>query len=287
MTNIGIVILNYLSYDVTIKCVDYFKKQNKDNVNVKIIVVDNCSPNESYSKLFSKFKDDDIVTLVKTPKNLGFANGNNYGYKELLNFMDPDFVIMSNSDAYVKDPGLYEWINDSYKKYKFGILGPAIYSVRGKFYQSPIPNFTKNFSEIKKYKIHLQLSVFKAYIKSKLNLKENNEFSVDRWDNPFFKQMHSDMTLHGAFEIFSKDYLVKYKLPYDMHSFMYMEEYILRLRCEKINLPMIYSPEYKTYHLQAVSTNKSAKSESQRVLFKRKNMLRSLDAYVKFLKNNL
>ena len=49
--NIGIVVLNYLSYNVTIKCVNYLKKQIENKFVVKIIVVDNDSKNESFKIL--------------------------------------------------------------------------------------------------------------------------------------------------------------------------------------------------------------------------------------------
>ena len=106
MVNVGIVILNYVSYDVTINCVEWFKKQNSTNVKTKIIIVDNDSPNNSFNILKEKFQEEKDVKVVKTDHNLGFANGNNYGYKKLLEFMSPDFVIVSNSDAYVEKPGL-------------------------------------------------------------------------------------------------------------------------------------------------------------------------------------
>lgn len=284
MVNVGIVILNYVSYDVTINCVEWFKKQNSTNVKTKIIIVDNDSPNNSFNILKEKFQEEKDVKVVKTDHNLGFANGNNYGYKKLLEFMSPDFVIVSNSDAYVEKPGLYEWIEEEYDKYKFGVLGPAIFSVNGNFYQSPINNFSRNMKEIKRYKNELKIGIVKSYIKKLLKLSTQQK--IDVWDNPYYKDYHMDKTLHGAFQVFSKKYFDYYDLPYDSNTFLYMEEYILRLRCEKYNLPMVYSPKYEVKHLQAVSTNRVTKTNSARMLFKRKHMLQSLNAYVKFLENN-
>ncbi len=285
MVNIGIIILNYVSYDVTLNCVKYFRQQSKsNNINIKIIVVDNDSPNESFLVLNKKYSKSRDIEVVKTNKNLGFANGNNYGYKELIKYMNPDFVIMANSDAYVKKPGLYQWIQEEYKSYHYGILGPAIFSVNGNFYQSPINNFSKNIRQINKYKRKLQFGIFKSYIKKVLNL--STEQKIDKWDNPYFKEYHTDKTLHGAFQVFSKRYFNYYDLPYDSNTFLYMEEYILRLRCEKYSLPMVYSPNYEVAHLQAVSTNRVTKTNAARMLFKRKNMLKSLKAYTNFLNTN-
>lgn len=285
MINIGIVILNYVSYDVTLNCVKYFQNQPQTrNINTKIIIVDNDSPNESFNILKKTYSEDKNIEVVKTKQNVGFANGNNYGYKVLTKYMNPDFVIMSNSDAYVKKPGLYEWIQKEYSIYNYGILGPAIFSVNGNFYQSPINNFSKDIKQINSYKKRLQVGIVKSYIKKILNL--SIEQKIDKWENPYFKEYHTDKTLHGAFQVFSKRYFNYYDLPYDSNTFLYMEEYILRLRCEKYSLPMVYSPSYKVDHLQAVSTNKITKTNASRMLFKRKNMLKSLEAYTKFLNNN-
>ncbi|HFI0272105.1 TPA: glycosyltransferase family 2 protein, partial [Streptococcus suis] len=118
--------------------INSFCRQTDDNINVKIIVVDNSSPNESFDVLQNEFKDNLNISVVKTPKNLGFANGNNYGYNVLKEYMDPDFVIFSNSDIILPENGLYKWILQCKNDYNFGVLGPSIYSINGDFYQNPI-----------------------------------------------------------------------------------------------------------------------------------------------------
>lgn len=285
MTNIGVVILNYISYEVTIECVEYFKKQFNKNYNCKLIVVDNDSPNNSFEILNKRFKDEESIVVIKSKKNLGFAKGNNLGYRVLLKYMKiPDFVIASNSDAFVKDCGLFDWIVDSYKKYKFGVLGPAIYSVRGSFYQSPLDNMPTDLHGLKKYRQNLRLILCKAYIRRLLHLYPKT--NVEIWDNKYSSDVHFDKTLHGAFQIFSREYLKIFGDLYDSRTFMYMEENILRCRCEINNLPMVYSPAYTVYHLQAVSTSKATNDTLKRRCFKFKNMLKSLKVYTEYVKEN-
>lgn len=285
MTNIGIVILNYLAYDVTLKCVEYFKKQTVDNINVKIVVVDNSSPNASFDILKDKLSNYEGVKVVKTPKNLGFANGNNFGYKELCKDMEPDFVIASNSDAYVKNDGLYDWIIKNWRKYHFGVLGPSVYSVHGKFYQSPMENEERDRNKIFKTEIVISKNIAVHYIKSKFANSESKVSNLTaKWENPFYNEVHFDKTLHGAFQIFSKLYLNKFNNLYDENTFMYMEEHILRIRCELLQLPMVYSPDYKIYHLQAVSTNSVSGNPYKKLVFREKNTLKSLRVYSKYCK---
>lgn len=280
---IGVIILNYISYKVTIKCVNYFLRQNQTGYEVQIIIVDNDSPNSSFKILQKRYKNHSSIHVVKTTSNLGFANGNNYGYKELLKYMNPDFVIMSNSDAFVKKDGLYKWIDMAYSRYSFGILGPSIYSLSQKFYQNPGENLSKEISILKKYKFDLEKGLINAYVKYLFHLP-SKQGSIDKWDNPYYHDIHLDKTLHGAFEIFSKKYFNYYELPYDPRTFMYLEENILRIRCEQAKLPMVYLPTYTVYHLQAASTSEANSTLNRRKCFKLKNMIKSLNIYIKIIK---
>ena len=67
---IGIVILNYLAYKITMKTVDSFMKQDPVSNEIKIIIVDNCSPNESYEKLCETYAKNSLVKVICTEKIL-------------------------------------------------------------------------------------------------------------------------------------------------------------------------------------------------------------------------
>ncbi len=77
MDGIAIIILNYVTWKETLKEVKLVKEL-LDNRSYKyeIVVVDNCSPNESYQQL-SKHTDE--FTLIASSNNGGYAAGNNIG----------------------------------------------------------------------------------------------------------------------------------------------------------------------------------------------------------------
>lgn len=282
--NIGVVILNYLAYEETIKCVEDFKAQNRENINLKIIIVDNHSLNESERVLRDKFKDDDIVVVVRTNRNLGFANGNNFGYKKLLEYMQPDYVIFSNDDIMLNNDNLFSWIIEKDKKYQFGMLGPSIFSVNGKFYQSPLENYTRDLEECKKILKQQRIILLKISTKRLLRInKSKNKNKPVLENSPYYEKETTEKTLHGAFQIMSRRYLNLYAEPYDSGTFLYMEEYILKLRCDKSKLPMVYSPDYKVLHLQAVSTGMMYTSQIKKDCFRLKNEIKSLKHYMKLL----
>ena len=105
MFKIGVVILNFISYKETIDCVNCFLNQQKDDNEIKIIVVDNGSDNNSFIEIKQTFINNNDVIVEKLPKNVGYAKGNNFGYKKICEKFNqiPDFVIISNSDIILID----------------------------------------------------------------------------------------------------------------------------------------------------------------------------------------
>lgn len=91
----GVVVLNYMNYDYTIKCVESLINDNYKDVF--IVVVDNGSKNNSLSILNSEFKDICNVKIISLNENLGYAKGNNEGIK-ILRKMGIDNIFVANSD---------------------------------------------------------------------------------------------------------------------------------------------------------------------------------------------
>lgn len=91
---LGMVVLNYNDAESTITFLNNIKDYKKID---KIVVVDNCSSDNSYSKL--KELERDNVEVVQTEENRGYASGNNFGVKYLYENYAPEFTIVSNPDV--------------------------------------------------------------------------------------------------------------------------------------------------------------------------------------------
>jgi len=76
-----IILVNYNGADDTIECINSIKKISYSNY--EIIVVDNCSTDNSVSVL-ENFSLEADFTLIKSDKNEGFSAGNNIGIKEVI-----------------------------------------------------------------------------------------------------------------------------------------------------------------------------------------------------------
>lgn len=110
---IGIVILNYNSYKDTIALVKELQNQTLAK-DLKIVVVDNCSPNDSFLKLkhLEEFYSNTIV--IKTTANLGYAKGNNFGLDYLDKYIKPDYVAILNNDI-IFNEDCFEKLVERYK----------------------------------------------------------------------------------------------------------------------------------------------------------------------------
>jgi N-acetylglucosaminyl-diphospho-decaprenol L-rhamnosyltransferase len=74
MIDLGIVILNYNTRDVLRDCLLSLSRAR--NIEFETIVVDNCSGDGSTDMLRSEFPQ---VRLAASPRNGGYAYGNNFG----------------------------------------------------------------------------------------------------------------------------------------------------------------------------------------------------------------
>lgn len=286
--NIGIVVLNYMAYEETKNVVKQFLDLPKNNINLRIMIVDNSSSNKSFEILKDYFSSADLVKVIKTSKNLGFANGNNFGYIELKKMFDPDYVIFSNSDIVLKSKRLFNWILQSDKKYYFGVLGPSVYSLKNNIYQNPCNNWSENLKFNYKLLKQSKLQLLKLYISLFIPKLEKLNHHIKEKDDtePDHLAVTTDKTLHGSFLVMSRRYLDEFDMPFDSGTFLYMEEAIIRIRCERHNISMVFSPEYEVDHLQAASTEKINKSTLKRKIVRKKNEINSLKRYIWILKED-
>lgn len=95
----AILILNYNSAELTISTT---KKLRSFGDDLTIVIVDNCSTDESYKKISAKYKNDEYVHIIENHVNGGYAVGNNVGLKYIAHhcrqidtvcIMNPDIVV--------------------------------------------------------------------------------------------------------------------------------------------------------------------------------------------------
>lgn len=100
MKKLSIVILNYNTKDLLGNCLESIK-QNKDEVDLEVVVSDNASSDGSVEMIRGRFP---WVKLIENKENLGFAAGNNQAKDKVTG----EYVLILNSDTEIKKGTLKE-----------------------------------------------------------------------------------------------------------------------------------------------------------------------------------
>lgn len=273
------LILHYLTFDETVKCVDSIKKMC-ENQNYEILIVDNASTNKTGKKLEEKYKNDNVVTVLLSNENLGFANGNNLGFKYAKENMNPDFIVMLNNDTYLLDKCFCELVLEEYELSNFDVLGPRILMTNNRvcdFYDKKLStkeikrkinllNVEKIFNYLFLHKVFVYFRFFVEIIKKIFMSKK-----IYKVDTSIRKE---NVVLQGCFLIFSKNYINKFD-GIDDRTFLYNEEQLLYIRLEKNKMKSVYNPFIIIYHNENSSTNAAIKFSRKRNKFVIENELKS------------
>ncbi|HEX5434244.1 MAG TPA: glycosyltransferase family 2 protein [Candidatus Angelobacter sp.] len=117
----SIIILNWNSYQMTSDCLRSLA--NIDFSGHEVVLVDNGSHDGSPDQLSRDFPS---VRLLRNPKNLGFAGGNNVGIRDALE-RGPDYLLLLNNDTVVAPNFLSELLKVGESDARIGLLNPKIY----------------------------------------------------------------------------------------------------------------------------------------------------------------
>lgn len=287
--NISVVVLFYKAYEVLIKCINsLLKLKIPEGWSLNIIVVDNNSPDDSYLKICEEFKGKHNIILIHNEKNMGFAKGNNVGFHYAKTHFNSDFIILSNSDAYIYDTNFISKLILEYSKSAFDVAGPNIVSLKDGKHQNPERRQYYSIRDVKKRILKLGtlycLSFFNLDALFQGFYRRNNNYNVDDY-NIRKSLSNNDYQLFGAFLIFSKSYIKKYDGLYP-GTFMYGEENILRYIIQRDALLMKYISELTVYHEEGSSTDESFKAPLQNRRFRYKNSINSCIALLNLVKSD-
>lgn len=122
MPLVFIVILNWNNATDTLACLDAVAKLSYPRNAV--LVVDNCSSDNSVELIRSRHPDVEILMLSQ---NLGYTGGNNRGIEKALH-QGADYIWLLNDDTLVAPDSLQKLIDAAISEPSAGILGPKVYT---------------------------------------------------------------------------------------------------------------------------------------------------------------
>jgi len=288
MSEFSFVILHYMNANDTIDCIESIITTLSKR-NYKIIVIDNGSTNNSYDIIKERFSNLEIVTMLRSERNVGFARGCNIGFKYAKYVLRSDFIILLNNDTRVIQADMLDKVLEIYNRTGFAVLGPDIIGLDGK-HQIPQRFTPASNAEVNRDKCKLFIKLFFNYLHVDnvlvnvfRTLRHRNGLSNTAMKEAY-SVCHYNVQLHGACLIFSPVYISRFDGLYD-ETFLYVEENILYHICTKERLKILYCPELKIIHKEYGSTDFTHTIPLLKRRFIYKQSIRSLSIYQKFMKN--
>lgn len=266
MSSISFVILHYIDLDTTLQCVESIL--TSINYNYNIIIVDNGSPNDSVKKLEEIYKDNDKICILCADKNLGFAQGNNIGYKYAKEKLAADYIIVTNNDTIFRQADFAELMIGEYKRTKAHIMGPDLIVPNGS-HQNPHRNHILSKKEVRKMLMVKTCFLYYFKIKKMLHLGskvqlleklyKEKDLKTQMLKTQEYQKERTDIVLQGACLIFTPEYIRCESEAFFPGTFMYGEEDLLAYKCKKKGYHIVYVPKLQVLHMQGQATEKTYK----------------------------
>ena len=249
-----------------------------------IVVVDNGSGDGSGEELRRRYVGSKNVTVIVNDQNLGFAKGNNVGYKYVKEHFDADCVVVMNNDVLISQKSFAEILASYMKENNLEVCGPDIITPEGR-HQNPL--LRRQFSTFRIFKWlildTLRLLMLKLHIMEKRILEgytaNSNSFQREDVDLNGI----TDCVLHGSCVAFSRSYISKEDFAFVPVTFLFAEEMILYDYCKRRNYRSGICPAANVTHLGGKTIMKGALPREKQI-FKTTQIVKSL---IKLLKLRL
>lgn len=126
MLKLSIVIANFNTKELTLKCLEGVEKEGV-GLDYEVIVIDNGSGDDSWEALSKLKENNKNLILIRNEENLGYVKANNQGIKKSRG----KYVLLLNSDTYLKQDSLKELIEFAEEHEDAGVIGPKLLNTDG------------------------------------------------------------------------------------------------------------------------------------------------------------
>lgn len=232
MTKLGMVIVNYNDYKMTLNLLANIKDYKCLD---KIIIVDNKSTDCSVKKL--KEYENSKIVILEALENKGYAAGMNIGARYLNEHLKKCNIIFSNTDIIISKEEDLKKLSDDIKD-SIAVVGPTIVQNR---------ELNRGF----------MMSTIDDEIKFNLPLISRKYIKENLYDE---KHYEGDLSLvgfvSGCFFCVSGEILERVNY-FDETTFLYYEELIFAKKLEKLDLQEAIDNNVVIIHNHSVTIDKN------------------------------
>jgi len=240
MSEISIIILNYNGFDETDKLAHSIGQWNTDLLDFSVIIVDNCSVDESYAKIKEKYSKLLHFDVIRSNRNGGYSYGNNYGIKYAIQKYHPTYIAIANPDVEIEQEVVINLLDTFKVNSKIAMCAPVMKTLDGAYniYSQKLPGF---IDDLKACSVRAR---FRSVIEEDYCTIDENKTCIPT------------ELLPGSFFVIRTDCLLQIGML-DENVFLYCEERILGKRLKNAGYIAILRKDLFFTHAHAISTSKS------------------------------
>jgi len=257
MYDIVLLILNYNNAKDTIELCNSLI--NQKDIKFKILVVDNCSPDNSYETIKDKLKENSLVEIIKSTTNGGYAKGNNVGLRYIEKNLGTKYVAILNNDLIISDEYLFSSLIKRYNN----LNNPAFITPTQKDENN---NIIENSAWKKPTFVQDCLNSFWIYRK----YLQSNRYNTNKSTSEIEVEI-----LPGCFLLTEFDYFKQLEY-FDEGTFLFLEERIILEKVQKTTRKNFLINDLFYYHESSSTIDKELSN-----IFKYKVLYESLMYYTK------
>lgn len=237
---IGIVILNYETWDVTLQCMESIMEAENEEM-IRIYLVDNASTRKK-PKEIDRFIEQHSVTYIEAAENRGYAAGNNLGICQALKDQCT-YVLITNNDIRFRSAAIHRMKQLLESSDRIGIVGPQVVGLDG-IHQPSVAMYRTGMREIFHFYTGFRCFHRKAMREYQgMDQDAGGQYPVYHVSGCcFLMNRKAEETLY----------------PLDENTFLYDEELIIGIRMEQAGLQTWYCGTAVVEHHHGYTTQKNS-----------------------------
>jgi len=220
---ISIITINYNGLTDTCELIESIPFNNE----MEVIVVDNASTQDEASIIAERYPQ---VKAIRSPRNLGFAGGNNIGIKEAKG----KFILLINNDTYFKEFNIESLIQRLESSDRIGVVCPKLRFAWG---NNPI-----------QYAGYTPLSPITL---------RNQAIGFGEDDKGQYETAHSTPYAHGAAMLIKREAIDTVGLMPECF-FLYYEELDWSMMFTRAGYEIWYDPACTVFHKESQTTGQNS-----------------------------
>lgn len=241
--DLSIITINYNGVEDTCELIDSIPKED---FSIEVIVVDNASVRDEASEIERRFPH---ITTIRSDENLGFAGGNNIGYKH----SHGRYILFINNDTVFGSSKIKPMMERMESNAKIGVICPKLV-----FFDSPHSIQYAGYTPL-----------------SRITLR-NRAIGCGEQDNGQYNEARQTPYAHGAAMLVRREAIEKAGLMPECY-FLYYEELDWSISIRRSGYEIWYEPLTTIYHKESRTTGQHSPLRAyyiarNRLLFSQRNV---------------